>query len=83
MSDQTNRRDFLRTASVAGTTLLMSPSLSAGGFFAGAPNDKVVLGIMGTNSRGLFLARTFAKLPNVEVGYICDVDETVLAKTLT
>lgn len=82
MSIQNNRRDFLRTASVAGTSLLLSPSLSAGGTFRGAPNDKVVLGIMGTNSRGLFLAKTFAKLPNVEVGYICDVDSTVLAKTI-
>lgn len=92
MSDLTNRRDFLRTASVAGTSLLLSPgrhpaSLSAGSFFSGAPgrhsaNDKVVVGVMGTNSRGLFLAKTFAKLPNVEVGYICDVDETVLNKTL-
>ncbi len=82
MSIQNNRRDFLRTASVAGTSLLLSPSLSAGGFFRGAPNDKVVLGIMGTNSRGAFLAKTFAKLPNVEVGYICDVDSNVLAKTI-
>ncbi|MCY7350648.1 MAG: Gfo/Idh/MocA family oxidoreductase [Cytophagaceae bacterium] len=82
MSESTKRRDFLRTASVAGTSLLLSPSLSASGIFRGAPNDKVVLGIMGTNSRGMFLAKTFAKLPNVEVGYICDVDETVLAKSI-
>ena len=82
MSDQTNRREFLRTASVAGTSLLLSPGLSAGSFFTGSPNDKVVLGIMGTHSRGDFLARTFAKLPNVEVGYICDVDQNVLNKTI-
>ena len=82
MSDQTNRRDFLRTASVAGTSMLLSPSLSAGSFFTGAPNDKVVIGVMGTHSRGEFLARTFAKLPNVEVGYICDVDQNVLNKTI-
>lgn len=82
MNDQTNRRDFLRTASVAGTSLLLSPSLSAGSFFRGSPNDKVVIGVMGTHSRGEFLAKTFAKLPNVEVGYICDVDQKVLDKTI-
>lgn len=38
--------------------------------------------MMGTNSRGLYLARMLAKLPNVEVGFICDVDETVVAKTI-
>ena len=37
---------------------------------------------MGTNSRGLFLAKAFAKFPNVEVAYICDPDATVLAKTI-
>ena len=82
MQDQTNRRAFLRTASVAGTSLLLTPSLKAAGFFAGSPNDKVVMAIMGSNSRGAFLAKTFAGLPNVEVGYVCDVDQNVLDKTL-
>lgn len=82
MNDLTNRRDFLRATSLAGTSLLLSPTLQAGSFFAGSPNDKVVIGVMGTNSRGLFLAKTFAKLPNVEVGYICDVDQKVVDKTV-
>lgn len=73
------RRTFLRTASVAGAGLWIAPSFSS---FAGAPNDKVVIGTMGTNSRGFFLTRMFAKMPNVEVGYVCDVDQKVLDKTL-
>jgi predicted dehydrogenase len=63
--------------------LLLYPGLSSGtSFFSGAPNKKVVLGIMGTNSRGMFLAKSFAKLPNVEIGYICDPDAIVLEKTI-
>jgi predicted dehydrogenase len=52
------------------------------GFFKGSPNEKVVLGFMGTNSRGLYLAQSYAKIPNVEIGYICDVDSKVVDKTI-
>lgn len=78
-----NRRQFIRNISLVGTSVLLSPGISpAAGFFTGSPGDKVVLGVMGTNSRGLFLAKTFAKLPNVEIGYICDVDAKVVEKTI-
>ncbi|RIV23806.1 gfo/Idh/MocA family oxidoreductase [Fibrisoma montanum] len=78
------RRDFVKQTALIGAGALTSTNLYAyydtpGGYSA---NDKVVVGIMGTNSRGAFLAKTFAKLPNVEVGYICDPDATVLARTV-
>ena len=38
--------------------------------------------MVGTNSRGFYLAKMFAQLPGVEVGFICDVDENVLNKTI-
>jgi predicted dehydrogenase len=83
MSAHKSRRDFIRKISVAGTSLLLSPALtSANSFFIGAPNTKVVIAVMGTNSRGNFLAQNFAKLPNVEVAYICDPDSNVLQKTI-
>jgi predicted dehydrogenase len=75
----TNRRDFLKQSTLAGAGVLTSSSLFA---YKGKPNEKVVIGVMGTNSRGAFLAKSFAKLPNVEVGFICDVDSNVLAKTI-
>ena len=83
MSNTINRSEFIRRASLAGSSLVLSPYLATGAdFFKGAPNTKVLMGIMGTNSRGMFLAKGFAKLPNVEVAYICDPDATVLAKTI-
>lgn len=74
-----NRRQFLRDAGFAGSALLLPsfPLLALNG----SPNEKVVVGVMGTNSRGEYLANLFAGLPNVEVGAICDVDANVLAKT--
>ena len=74
-----NRRDFLKQTSLASAAVLTSSNLFA---FRGTPSDKVVIGVMGTNSRGAFLAKTFANLPNVEIGYICDPDAKVLAKTI-
>ena len=37
---------------------------------------------MGTNSRGAYLAESFAQLPNVEVAYICDVEDQAIANGL-
>lgn len=82
MSHPTRRR-FIRNASLAGTSFLVSPSLSsAANFYKGSPANKVVVGMMGTNSRGLFLAKSFAGLPNVEIGYVCDADAAVREKTM-
>ncbi|HPZ89190.1 MAG TPA: twin-arginine translocation signal domain-containing protein, partial [Flavihumibacter sp.] len=75
-----SRRDFLRKTALAGSALLVAdfPLLA----FNGSPNEKLVVGVMGTNSRGEYLASLFSALPNVEVGAICDVDSKVLAKTI-
>lgn len=74
-----NRRDFLRTLTYAG----LGSTLPAASFaFGGAPNEKVVIGVMGVTSRGLYLAQKFAQLPNVEVAYVCDVDEAAMNKTI-
>ncbi|MDB5086536.1 MAG: Alpha-N-acetylgalactosaminidase [Mucilaginibacter sp.] len=78
-----NRRKFIQTASVAGTSFLLSPHLGkAAGFFKGSPNEKVVVGMMGTHSRGLYLAQNFAKIPNTEIGFVCDVDSKVVENTI-
>jgi len=74
-----NRRDFIRQSTLAGAGVLLTPSVFSMGSMQ---SDKVVLGVVGTNSRGHYLARMFAQLPNVEVGYICDVDSRVMNKTI-
>lgn len=74
-----NRRDFIKKTAFAGAGLFASPSLLA---FQGSPNEKVVVGSMGSNSRGLAVSKMFAKLPNVEVGFVCDVDSNVVDKTI-
>jgi predicted dehydrogenase len=66
-----HRRDFIRSASLAtaGVTIINFPIRGKM-----APSNKVVIAVMGVNSRGAYLAKSFSQLPNVEVAYICDVE---------
>ena len=69
------RRNFIRNASLAGAgvTILNFPV-----FGKNAPSNKVVLAMMGVNSRGAYLAKTYSSLPNVEIAYICDVEDKAI-----
>lgn len=74
------RRDFVKKSSLAtagGVTILNFPV-----FGKNAPGNKVVVAIMGVNSRGSFHAKSFSSLPNVEVGYICDVEDGAIKNGL-
>ncbi|MBC7903619.1 MAG: Gfo/Idh/MocA family oxidoreductase [Gemmatimonadaceae bacterium] len=73
------RRNFIYNSSIlaAGTGFLHLPSFSAN-----RANEKIILAIVGCNSRGAEHARMIPTIPNAEIGYICDVDELVLQKTI-
>jgi predicted dehydrogenase len=74
-----NRRKFISDTSLAaaGITILNFPV-----FGKNAPSNKVIVAVMGVNSRGAFLTESFAGLPNVEVAYLCDVEEKAIANGL-
>jgi len=71
-----NRRDFLghsaKSAAVlaAGAATLGRPGPAK----AGAANDRIVMGIIGTGGRGRDLGRIFASRDNCVVKYVCDAD---------
>ena len=46
------------------------------------PSNKVVVGVMGVNGRGNYLAQNFSQLENVEIAYICDVEDNAIQKGL-
>ena len=79
-----DRRDFIRTATAAGLGFIATGK-SPGPLFAfnGSPAEKVVVAVCGVNSRGMVHAQNFARLPNSEVAYICDVDARVIGKAIT
>lgn len=80
----TTRRDFIKKT-VAGTAALSLGSILPG--FGSSryqdilgANEKIRIGVIGVNSRGNALAQGFAKQPDCEVTYICDVDSRALEK---
>ncbi|MEX2232849.1 MAG: Gfo/Idh/MocA family oxidoreductase [Cyclobacteriaceae bacterium] len=80
------RRDFIKKT-VAGTAALsfggILPGFSAKSYdnIVGA-NERVQIGMMGVNSRGLQLAKNFAKESNCEIIYVSDVDTRATAKCI-
>ena len=72
MSVPINRRNFIGNTA-AGTAAVGLGLSSVKALADSSPNNKVVIGVMGL-SRGSALAAGFAKQPNVEVKYLCDVD---------
>lgn len=73
------RRDFLKTtgAGIAGAAVVSSIPASVLG-----ANDKVRMAMIGVNGRGSGMSKEFAKNPNVEIAYICDVDSRAMEKTV-
>jgi len=79
-----DRRDFIKTTTAAGLGVAIGANRPGPLFiFGGSPNEKVRVGVIGVNGRGIVHAQNFAKLANSEVAYICDVDSKVIARAVT
>jgi predicted dehydrogenase len=70
-----NRRSFLESSAGAGLITALSAIAAKR---AVAANDKISIGMVGVRGRGAGVLSTFASLPDVEVRYVCDLDEPVL-----
>lgn len=80
----TTRRDFLKQALTGAAAITFGGALTgfnskSYGNIIGA-NDKIRVGAVGVNSRGLALAKNFAKQKGCEVTHVCDVDSRALSK---
>jgi predicted dehydrogenase len=74
------RRNFIKNSSLAaagGLTILNFPL-----FGKNAPSNKVIVGVMGVNSRGAWHCEKFSQIPGVEVAYICDIEDGAIKKGL-
>lgn len=67
---KTNRRKFLSTTALAATALSSGRVLGA--------NEKIRLGFIGIGGRGMGSAAWFSKIEDVEVAYLCDVEQKQL-----
>src|SRR5438552_3883344 len=78
MKTSITRRDFVkRTAVASAAVAALGPSIKAH-----AANDKIRVGVMGLNGRGMDHVNALLGAPNVETAYVCDVDSRALAKAI-
>jgi predicted dehydrogenase len=72
MSHDLNRRSFLAAAATTGAAMSLT---AAGAAQVNGANTRLSVGIMGTGGRGSGLAEAFQRQPNVDVTFVCDVDQ--------
>lgn len=85
-----DRRRFLRQIGAAGIGLAYTGGIA--GILRAAeapavvsslnPSSRIRFAVVGTNGRGLSHVNSIGKLKNVEIAYICDVDDRSIAKGL-
>src|SRR5262249_14223913 len=72
------RRHFIKAASAATAGLVLGKPGTLGA--ARSANDKILVGIIGCNGRGMDHIAGHLSVPNVEIAYVCDVDNRAVAK---
>ena len=85
MKNTTTRRGFIKQVAATGVGLTiggMSFKATSAKSYANimGSNERVNMAVMGTNGRGAGMARNFQSRKDVEMRYVCDVEEKALAK---
>ncbi|NQT11389.1 MAG: hypothetical protein HQ582_01485, partial [Planctomycetes bacterium] len=72
------RRSFVNTSIESATALAAGASVVSAAQPASpqSANEKVVLGLIGAGGRGRMVIKNMAKLENVDVKYVCDVEDS-------
>ena len=80
-----SRREFASRVGLAAAAAVVGPTLNAapltGARVRGA-NDRVVMASIGIRGQGNALKRGFAKLNNVEIKTLCDIDANLAAERI-
>ena len=76
MKNESNRRTFMQKSGAIGAIIASSTPPAV--FAEGSPGDRLVVGVIGLQ-RGRSHVNTYLNLKNVEVGYVCEVDDRRLA----
>jgi predicted dehydrogenase len=78
MNPLSDRRQFLKTTTVAGIGLASLPVWIRAD--PSSPASRVRVAVVGTNNRGLDHIEALAGIDNAEIAYVCDVEDGALAK---
>jgi predicted dehydrogenase len=83
MKKDIKRRNFIKTVATGSLGLGVMSSAHSFNILSQYPvQDKVRVAIMGVNGRGSQHFQAFAKVPNAEISYICDVDSRAVTSGL-
>jgi predicted dehydrogenase len=77
-----NRRNFLRNTGSVAAALAAGPVVRRSSA-NNSPNDTIHIAVIGIRGRGDSHYSEWAKIPNVEVSYLCDIDEREFPKALS
>jgi predicted dehydrogenase len=80
MQHPSTRREFLKQSSLLTASLWLSSSASSVRAAAESPGNRLRVGIIGCNSRGMDHIAGFLAVPNVEIVCVCDVDRRAMEK---
>ena len=78
MHSPLHRRDFVKRTTLYSFGLAAAPLL-ARAQTARSPGEKLVVGVMGLG-RGFDHVKALQQISNVEVAYLCDIDEARIAR---
>jgi predicted dehydrogenase len=77
-----NRRNFLRNTGSVAAALAAGPVVRKSSA-NNSPNDTIHIAVIGVRGRGESHYSEWSKIPNVEVSYLCDIDEREFPKALS
>src|SRR6202012_3286962 len=81
IKNKNSRRDFLKTSSLATAGFFIVPRHVLGRGFI-APSDKLTIAAIGAGGKGESDLAEFAKSPNANIAYLCDVDDRRCVKSV-
>ena len=78
----TTRRTFIKQVGATGIGMTLGGMTFSAKSYANivGANDRINVAVMGTNGRGNGMASNFQRIDNVNVTFVCDVEEKALAK---
>lgn len=80
--DRINRRGFIGKSSAASASLMVGMPLIQNSYGKPSPNDIVNIAIIGIRSRGQDHYRALAKVPNLRIAVVCDIDQRLLPEAV-
>ncbi|MCI0665489.1 MAG: Gfo/Idh/MocA family oxidoreductase, partial [Acidobacteria bacterium] len=72
-----NRRNFIKSSTSAVAATAVGLNIKS---YAGSPNDTIRVAVVGLRGQGNSHIREYARMTNVEIAALCDVDESILKK---